>query len=217
METSVVITCHKYARYLGRAIRSAIGQNYPKNNYEVLVVNDGSTDETKDIMNSFLGFIRPIHLDKNVGLSEARNIGIKRAMGKYVIHLDADDYISEYILLIESLYLNQHKDIDAVSCDYDVIDDKGNVLEVKNGEKEPIACGILFNKDRLFDIGLYNPEFNAMEEKELRRRFVEKYKVENVNLSLYRYRRHADNLTNNKEMVDKYSKLLIDKECSERT
>ena len=211
MEISIVITCHNYARYLARGIRSAINQNFPRKKYEILVINDCSTDETKDVMDSFMGYIRPIHLDENIGLSEARNIGIKRAIGKYVVNIDADDYISENLLLIESAFLEQHKEWDAVSCDYDLIDDGGNVLEVKSGKEEPIACGIMFNKDKLFDIGLYDPEFKAMEEKEQRQRFESKYRIENIGLSLYRYRKHGNNLTNNTKKVEHYSKLLEDK------
>lgn len=212
MEISIVITCHNYARYLGRAVRSAINQNFPKNNYEILVVNDGSTDETQQVMDSYMGYIRPIHLEKNLGLSEARNIGIKRSIGQYVVHIDADDFISENMILIESLFLKRHKDWDAVSCDYDLIDDDENILETKSGEKDPIACGILFRKDRLFDIGLYDPEFKAMEDVELRQRFEEKYKIGNINLSLYRYRKHDKNLTNNKQLMANYSNMLTKRE-----
>jgi len=208
MEISIVITCYNYARYLGRAIRSAVNQSYQKNKFEILVVNDASTDETKEVMDSFVGYIRPIHLKENVGLSEARNIGIKRSIGRYVMHLDADDYISEHILLIEQLFLMNHADWDAVSCDYDIIDDQGNVIETKNGEECPIACGIMFVKDSLFDIGLYNPQFRAMEEQELRRRFELKYKIGHASLSLYRYRRHENNLTNDKEIIQHFTKML---------
>ena len=211
MENSIVITCHNYACYLGRAIRSAINQNYPKNNYEILVVNDASTDETREVMDSYIGYIRPIHLEKNLGLAEARNIGIKRAVGKNIVHVDADDYISESMILIESLFLNQHNDWDAVSCDYDLIDNKENTLEIKSGEKEPIACGILFRKDRLFNIGLYDPKFRAMEDVDLRRRFEEKYKIGNINLSLYRYRKHEKNMTQNKPLITHYTDLLDEK------
>lgn len=208
MEISIVITCHNYARYLGRAIRSSINQNCPRNKYEILVINDASTDETKDIMDSFSGYIRPIHLEKNVGLSEARNIGIRRAIGRYIVYVDADDYIGEDLILIESLFLKEHKDWDGVSCNYDVIDNDGNILEVKNGEKEPIACGIMFKNDSLFDIGLYDPNFKVMEEKELRQRFEQKYKIGHVDLSLYRYRKHGKNLTNDKRAVKYYTSLL---------
>ncbi|MDH3975342.1 MAG: glycosyltransferase [Deltaproteobacteria bacterium] len=208
MLVSIVITCHNYDKYLGRAIRSAINQNFPRDQFEILVVNDFSPDETKEVMDSFLGYIRPIHLEENVGLAAARNIGIKRALGKYVVHIDADDYVSENLILIESMYLDEHKDWGAVSCNYELIDEEGNFTEKKNGKVEPIACGIMFRKDKLFDIGLYNPEFKAMEEEELRRRFESKYKITNIDLSLYRYRRHSNNLTNDKEKMAHFSKKL---------
>lgn len=208
MEISIVITCYNYARYLGRAIRSAINQNYPRNKFEILVVNDGSTDETKEVIDSFTGYVRPLHLEKNQGLPKARNIGIKRAIGKYVVLVDADDYISEHLILIGSLFVERHKDWDAASCDYDLIDEEENILETKSGEKDPIACGILFRKDRLFNIGLYDPEFKAMEDVELRQRFEEKFKIGNINLSLYRYRKHDKNLTSNEQLMVHYSNKL---------
>lgn len=215
MQISIVITCHNYDKYLGRAIRSAINQNFPKEQYEIIVVNDFSPDETKEVMDSFMGYIRPIHLEENLGLAAARNIGIKRAIGKYVVYLDADDYISENLILVESLYLDEHKDWDAVSCDYELIDGDGEFLELKSGVEYPIACGIMFRKDRLFDIGLYNPDFRAMEEEELRRRFEKKYVIKNINLPLYRYRRHDTNLTNNKETLDFYKEKLDKLHASE--
>lgn len=208
MDFSIVITCHNYARYLGRAIRSALNQNYHSKKYEVIVINDASTDETREVMDSYIGYIRPIHLEENMGLSVARNIGIKRAIGKYVVHVDADDYISENLILVESLFLAQNKDWGAISCDYDIIDDTGDVISMEDGIKNPIACGIMFRKDFLFDAGLYNPEYMAMEEVELRKRFENKYKIGHVNLSLYRYRKHGNNLTSNKELMRFYKKKL---------
>lgn len=211
MEVSIIITCHNYDKYLGRAIRSAINQNFPKEVFEIVVVNDGSPDETKAIMDTFIGYIRPIHLEENMGLSSARNIGIRRSLGKYIVCVDADDYISQNLIFIESLYLNEHKDWDAVSCNYELVDDDGNFLEMRDGKKYPIACGIMFRKDCLFDIGLYNPDFKAMEEVELRQRFEDKYRIENIDLSLYRYRRHKNNLTNDKRKINYYSNKLNNK------
>tara|TARA_B100001971_G_C18228924_1_gene562578 strand:- start:441 stop:1094 length:654 start_codon:yes stop_codon:yes gene_type:complete len=211
MQVSIVITCHNYDQYLGRAIRSAINQNYPRNQYEIVVVNDYSPDETRDIMDSFMGYIRPIHLKENIGLAAARNIGIKRALGKYVVNLDADDFISQNLILIESLYLDEHKDWDAVSCNYDLIDENGNIFEIINGKEDPIACGIMFRKDRLFEIGLYDPEFRVMEDQELRARFERKYCIQNIELSLYRYRRHERNMTNNKEKIEHFKGMMQDK------
>jgi glycosyltransferase involved in cell wall biosynthesis len=83
---SVVIPCYNSARFLGETIESVLQQTYPR--IEIIVVNDGSTDETAKIARSF-----PVQyiFQENRGISAARNTGILRAQGKYVLFLDHDD------------------------------------------------------------------------------------------------------------------------------
>ena len=211
MKVSVIITCHNYARYLSRAIRSALNQTFSKDKYEIIVVDDASSDETNDVMASYSGFIRPIILKENVGLAQARNIGIKAALGQYIINLDADDYFDENILYVESLFLNLNDNIDAVSCDYYLVGKKEEHIKRISGGKEPIACGVMFRKDLLIGIGLYDKSFKAREEEDLRLRFLKKYDMYNINLPLYRYRKHSNNLTNNKKLMDKYKRKIENK------
>jgi len=208
LDISIIITSYNYARYLCRAITSAINQSYPSDKFEIIVVDDASSDETRDVMDSFSGRIIPVHLQNNVGLSESRNIGIRASSGRYVIHLDADDYFDEHILAEEYSFLEKNGNFSAVSCDYSLIDRHGYSIEVKNGSLCPIACGIMYVKESLFDIGLYNPLFRAMEEQELRSRFESRYSVGHIPLALYRYRRHDKNLTNNKAIMNHYASLL---------
>ena len=86
---SVVIPAYNCAQYLARAIDSALAQTYP--NIECIVVDDGSTDDTADIISSFGARIRGFR-QANAGASAARNAGIAAAKGKYIAFLDADDY-----------------------------------------------------------------------------------------------------------------------------
>ena len=211
MKVSVIITCHNYARYLSRAIRSALNQTFSKDKYEIIVVDDASSDETNDVMASYSGFIRPIILKENVGLAQARNIGIKSALGQYIINLDADDYFDENILYVESLFLSLNNNIDAVTCDYYLVGENEQHIKRLSGEKEPIACGVMFRKDLLIDIGLYDESFQAREEEELIIRFLKKYTIYNINLPLYRYRKHKNNLTNNIKLMEEHKKKIIDK------
>jgi len=208
VQVSVIITCHNYARYLSRAIRSAVNQSFDRKDYEIIVVNDGSTDETKKVMASFSGFIKPINLKSNLGLAAARNEGLKKAIGRYVINLDADDYIDENLLLIESIFLNFNASWDAVSCDYYLVDEDENHITRVSGEKKPIACGVMFRTDRLFEIGLYDEKFKMREEEDLRIRFEKNHIIKNIELPLYRYRKHENNMTNNTEGMKKYKKIL---------
>lgn len=211
MEVSVVITAYNYARYIGRAIRSVYDQSINRNMYEIIVINDASTDETVDVLADYDSIVRVINLEKNVGLAEARNIGIHKSLGRYVVFIDADDYIHKDMLKIEHMFLSSNPALDAVSADYILVDDRESHIKRVSAEEEPIACGIMFRKDFLFDIGLYDKSFHAHEDIDLRIRFLDKYQIYNIMLPLYRYRKHGDNLTNNKEKLEKFHGLLKEK------
>ncbi|MBP9192849.1 MAG: glycosyltransferase family 2 protein, partial [Ignavibacteria bacterium] len=136
MQVSVIITCHNYARYLSRAIRSAINQSLDKKDYEIIVVDDGSTDETRKVMKTYSGKIKPLILKENVGLAAARNEGIKSALGRFVVNLDADDYMDENLLHIEMTFLNFNPAWDAVSCDYFLVDEnEKHIGRISGAEK----------------------------------------------------------------------------------
>jgi glycosyltransferase involved in cell wall biosynthesis len=208
---SVIITAYNYEKYIERAIRSCLDQSLSRNHYEIIVVNDGSSDSTKKILDNYSKEIRAFHLPKNVGLAAARNFGIKKAMGQFVVFVDADDYIQHDMLLIQKTFLQENNMLDAVSVDYYLVDERGNHLEHVNAEKKPIACGIMFRKDLLVDIGLYDESFRAREEEDLRIRFLKKYRIYNIILPLYRYRMHENNLTKDKNIMDKYKRKLNNK------
>ena len=101
--------------------------------------------------------------------------------------------------------------MDAVACDYLLVDDKEEVIERKNCIKDPIGCGIMFKSSHLFEIGLYDEKFLLSEEKELRYRFEKKYKIHRLELPLYRYRRHERNISNDQEALDHHDKKLKQK------
>ena len=183
----------------------------PKKDYEIIVVDDGSTDNTRYILESFGDWIRVIWLGENKGLPYASNVGIKNSLSRFVVRVDADDFIHEDLLKAEYLYLSLNNGIDAVSCDYYIVDDRENTLERRSANKSPIACGIMFRKDYLVGIGLYDEKFLLMEDEDLRIRFLRKYTIYNIPLPLYRYRMHDNNSTRNTDEVSKYRKLLESK------
>lgn len=211
MQVSVIITCHNYGRYLARAIRSAVNQSVPKSEYEVIVIDDGSKDETPKVMQAFSGLIKPVMLKKNMGLAVARNTGIKMALGRYVVNLDADDYMDENLILLETMFLNANPSWDAVSCDYIVVDDDENHIERLNGDDNPIACGVMFRTDRLYAVGLYDEKFKMREEEDLRIRFQKDHTIRNIEIPLYRYRKHGNNMTRNKKAMRQYGRILKSK------
>src|SRR5947209_609603 len=85
---SVIIPAYNYATYLPKAIDSVLKQRFT--NYEIIVVDDGSTDNTADLIAKYGDRVRYVY-QKNAGLPSARNTGIKAARGDYVGFLDADD------------------------------------------------------------------------------------------------------------------------------
>lgn len=208
---SIIITAYNYERYIERAIRSCLDQSLSKTKYEVILVNDCSTDNTKTILENYKDEIRIFNLDKNGGLAAARNFGAKKALGQFIIFLDADDYIQRDLLLIQNTFLAENNKLDAVSVDYYLVDERGNHTEHVDSEIKPIACGIMFRKDLLFDVGLYDESFRAREEEDLRIRFLKKHSIYNIILPLYRYRMHDNNLTKNDLEMDKYKQKLDDK------
>lgn len=208
MIVSVIITTYNYAHFVERCIRSVLDQSLSKDLYEIIIVNDASTDYTKDVLENYTDVARIFNLEKNVGLAAARNFGIKKARGQFVVFIDADDYIQKDMLLVQKTFLTENNKLDAVSVDYYLVDERGTHIEHVSAEEKPIACGIMFRKDLLYDVGLYDENFRAREDEDLRIRFLQKYKIFNIPLPLYRYRRHNNNLTNDENKMKKYKKYL---------
>jgi glycosyltransferase involved in cell wall biosynthesis len=208
---SIIITTYNYAQYVERAIRSALDQTIDNEQYEIIVVNDCSTDETTEVLQNYETEVRIFNLEKNLGLAGARNFGIKKAKGQFVIFLDADDYIHKELIRLQKIFLEENNTLDAVSVDYYLVDERGKHLKHVNAQENPIACGIMFRKDFLYNIGLYDEGFRAREEEDLRIRWVDKYNIYNIILPLYRYRMHDSNLTKNLDEMDKHRELLQNK------
>jgi len=211
VKVSVIIPVHNQEMYIGRCLRSLLKQTLDPDDYELIVINDASTDNTTKALLPFMGDIRYYENDTQKGLPAALNIGIKNAKGWFIVRVDADDYVHWEYLNILSMHLMHNHDIDAVACDYHVVNDHQDMLSQNNCLEEPIGCGVMFRIDQLIDIGLYDEGFFAREEEDLRIRFLEKYSIFRVQLPLYRYRRHENNLTNNSTHMQEYSEKLNNK------
>ena len=194
MDISVVITNYNYEKFLARSIRSALDQSYPKSKYEVMVIDDCSTDNSRKIIESYGEQIRTIYNSKNEGLAASCNIAIRQALGSFVIRVDADDYIHNDFLKLHQLFLANNKDMDATSSDYYEVDLKEKIIRRKNGVTWPIACGIMYRVDQIIDLGLYD-EILPREDVEFRQRFLKKYQIYNIPIPLYRYTIHEESKT----------------------
>ena len=106
---SIIIPVYNVEKYLKKCLESIKNQSYK--DYEVIIVNDGSTDKSKDILDEY---DYKVINQKNQGLSVARNNGVKKAKGKYLIFVDSDDYIEKDY--VEVLYNNLIKEDADLSC-----------------------------------------------------------------------------------------------------
>lgn len=88
---SVVIDNFNYARFLPAAVDSALAQDFPRADFEVIIADDGSTDASRDIIRGYGERVRPVLLDRREGQAEAFNRGIAAARGEVVCLLDSDD------------------------------------------------------------------------------------------------------------------------------
>lgn len=192
---SIIITCFNRERLISRCIRSALHQkNINRYEYEILVVDDFSSDGSIDRIEEFDSLIKIIKNKKNRGLAYSRNLGLRKARGKYVVMLDSDDFLAENFLYISGLFL-ENNNWDAAATDYFKVNLKGVKIKKESAKKNPIACGILFKKKCLESIKFYNQKLRLHEEVDLMKRFLKKFKLGFVHLPLYRYTKHKNSLT----------------------
>lgn len=213
---SVIVAAHDEERYIGRCMRSLLAQRFAKSQFEIVVVDDGSTDRTSAILETFGSDIRVIRNEKNLGLPASLNKAITSTHSKFVVRVDADDYVNSAFLDVLFLFLTENPKFDAVACDYLLVDDREEILRRADAMKEPIACGIMFRTEQLIDIGLYDESFLRHEDRDLRLRFLDRYIIHHVPLPLYRYRRHDDNITNDVTEMNFHEKRLNEKHRGRR-
>ncbi len=137
LPVSVVIPAYNYAHFLREAVDSVLNQTHPR--VELIVVNDGSTDHTKDILDSYGDRIVAVH-QQNQGLSAARNTGIRTASHDFIAFLDADDVWEPDKLACQmARFAELPEDYGLVACDRGVI--------YRDGQRHPEE--IAFRKTRL--------------------------------------------------------------------
>ena len=122
---SVIIPTFNNARYIGEAIHSILAQDVAV--CEIIVIDDGSTDDTQTALASFDGRIRAVY-QENQGVSAARNRGLAMARGEYVVFLDADDFMLPGKLVAQMTFLDARPRLDGVHSGWQLIDADGRYL-----------------------------------------------------------------------------------------
>lgn len=202
MKVSIIIPCYNAEKTIKESINSALGQNFPKKDFEVIVINDGSTDKTKEIIErNYKKKIRIIN-QKNQGAVKAASAGFKKAKGEYLVKLDADDYFEPDILKKMTKVLDEVKEIDFVYSDYYERTPQGSVKIVltKNNIFNTVAIGIMFRKSKFKNIGFYREDV-GFAEYDLLLKTLGRWKGYHIGVPLFWYNRREESLTGNKQWV----------------
>jgi glycosyltransferase involved in cell wall biosynthesis len=209
MEVSIIITNFNYGIYIERCLRSCLNQNF-NGSYEIIVIDDCSTDLSSEVLKEYENEekIRIIFNKENVGVAESANKGIRAAKGQFVVRVDADDYVNEHFIFLLSIYLRNNAELFCVACDYYYVDNFGKKYQRLCAEEKPVSCGIMYRKDTLLKHGLYNSKWRHREEEELRKRVGSQYQIGYLRIPLYRYRKHGENKTEQKDIMEVFRKKL---------
>lgn len=214
---TVYITNYNYAAYLKTAVESVLNQSLQ--DFELIIIDDGSTDHSKEIIETYR--VNPkvsIIYQQNKGLNITNNVAMRAAKGKYIMRLDADDFLESTALEVISSALEADDTLGLVFPDYYYVDADGERTGVEkrhNFEKEVSlydqpahgACTMI-RLDFLKKLGGYNESFTCQDGYELWIKFISHYKVGNINQPLFSYRRHGNNLTTNeKKILDTRKKI----------
>jgi glycosyltransferase involved in cell wall biosynthesis len=208
---SICIPTFNRATFLKETIQSAQNQKY--DDFEIVVVDDGSTDDTEKIVKRFssdkIRYIKKEH----EGAPHTRNRCVQEASGDFVLWLDSDDLLNSNILKIYKNVLCEYPDADIVYCNLKSLDENGKLKRVyeytdwyENStgilaalySGSPIPNGGTLIRKSVFDeIGLYNEEFSRAHDFEFWTRVIlaKKYKAKHVNQILYTFIIHDKNLT----------------------
>ena len=210
---SVIIPLYNQKDFVGEAIESILNQSY--SNIEIIVVNDGSTDEPYDVLERYKEDIKLIK-QKNRGLAAARNTGIKHSSGEYIQLLDADDFIVKDKIKLQ-LEFNQIQSSMVSYCEISSFDNNTgrstprNVGEVKDifshlfnfWHTYPIPVHSLLIKKDIFErFGLFDEDLKAVED----RYYFSKLAFSNVAFDYFKFmggfrRLHSKNMNREKILI----------------
>ena len=132
MKISIIVPIYNVEKQLRRCIDSLLKQDSNELQTEIILVNDGSTDNSGNIAKEYASKYQDeiMYLEKeNSGLSDARNYGMKYATGEYIAFVDSDDYVDEQLYVKLLKYMKDQYDL--IKIRIAIVDEEGNILDNK--------------------------------------------------------------------------------------
>lgn len=200
-QVSVIVPTYNSAQYISEAIDSVFNQTYE--DWEIIVVDDGSTDNTKEVLRKYSSKIGYFY-QENKGPSSARNKGIKSAKGKYIAFLDADDMWMPEKLKLQMDVISKEPSIGLVSCDGYIIDMDGviqkQITKRRYLNKKKLLDDLLFRnvigatpsllvrKECFHVVGLFDETLAVGEDRDMWLRICRRYEFRNIGKPLIKVR-----------------------------
>lgn len=216
---SIIIPLYNAEKYIPETIQSVLNQTYK--NWELIIVDDGSTDNSANIVKSYIDEdtrIKYYH-KKNTGVSETRNQGIKLAKGDYIAFLDADDVWEKNNLELKLDCLKSDHSLMWVFSNMTTIDNESNPLgsapaghdnnildSILYWDREVIpgpCSNIILKKECLVDGLKFDRSFSTAADQDFTLYLAKNYNGKHIPLELWKYRIHQNNMSSNISVMEK--------------
>lgn len=207
MDVSIIIPAYNVEKYIEQCLETVINQK-TKYSYEIICINDGSTDKTINILEKYQNKIKIINT-KNSGPGTARNIGLENAKGQYIMFVDADDYVRDDFIekMINAIIEN---DADISICNFCRFSNDSKIEKVNKGrnkiylknEMEQVllmefhSCNKAFKRE-LIEKNKYPENILFEDVVSISQCIIDANKIVKIEDYLYYYRRTKDSITNN--------------------
>ncbi len=213
---SIYIVNHNYGKYIQKAINSVFDQTYK--NIQLLIIDNGSKDTSRKILKKINPQQASVIFQKNKGLIAANNLAIKLAKGKYIMRLDADDWLDKNAvnLMVKEFFKNVK--LGLVFSNFYEVNETGNILnqykrhdfqKIKLLDRPAHGACTMFRTELFKKVGFYDEEFDCQDGFDIWLKFIKKYKVISIKKPLWFYRIHDRNLTKNENKILKTRNKII--------
>lgn len=206
-KVTVLMSVYNGEKYLHEAIDSILNQTFK--DFEFIIINDCSTDDTAKILESYKDSrIRIVTNEKNIGVAKSLNKGLQLAQGRYIARMDADDISALNRLQKEVDFLHAHEDCAVVGTFTTIIDENSQPLlryerpiedaDIQKSlwKENCLAHGsVMMRKQALDDIGIYDESIKRAQDYDLWLRLSEKYHLANIPEYLYSVRHHDKSIS----------------------
>ena len=209
MKVSVIIPTYNSAQYIRKAVQSVFDQTYK--DYEVIVVDDGSTDNTREIIKQYEGRIK-YFFQENKGSALARNQAIKLSQGELIAFLDSDDTWLPHKLKTQMNYLSEHPDVALIHSNISFMQDN-QLISFKKAIAERhkgfsifgelylgnfiTTSTVVLSRDCLNSVGLFDEDLRQGQDYDLWLRIAAKFRIGYQDIITTIYRIHDKNISKN--------------------